>query len=242
MTTTDRSDTELTDLAYPYALDAVTEEERDAIERRRCSADGRVAAEFDSTVAAVRETLAELSVLDACRPPPELEARLLRALDRAIRPDGHRRFRIGAPSGWGLLAASGLLVVMLGIGLPIATPRAGNDEPAEVSAAVIAAQPDKVTRTAAVEGGGELWIESSPSLGAVSIAFDDVAAPPFGRAYQVWLVAVGGDPRSASILEALPSRPLVTKFGPADTLAITVEPAGGSDQPTTIPIVGLNLS
>ncbi|MGW4248648.1 RskA family anti-sigma factor [Nocardia sp. NPDC004722] len=79
-----RRDVELLDLAYPYALDAVTQRERRGIERRRARADRLTAAEFDRMVAALYDTLAELVIVDICSPPEGLEARVLRVLDRAI--------------------------------------------------------------------------------------------------------------------------------------------------------------
>ncbi|MEU8896431.1 hypothetical protein [Nocardia sp. NPDC048505] len=81
MTSAGRPDAELLELAYPYALDAVPPAERCAVESRRRCADAVTAAEFDATVAALRDTLAALSLLDVCAPPGELEARLVRALD-----------------------------------------------------------------------------------------------------------------------------------------------------------------
>ncbi|AYF75868.1 anti-sigma factor [Nocardia yunnanensis] len=240
MSSIGRSDTELLDLAYPYALDAVTSWERRAIERRRRRADRRTAAEFDSTVCALQETLAELSAVDACSPPAELETGLLRALDRAVRAAGRRRLRFGSVPRLGQVAAVLLLLVVFGTGLVVATQRTG-EPPASVTAAVIAAQPDALTRTAAVAGGGQLRIESSAALSAAALTFDEVPAPPPGRAYQVWLIALGARPRSAAVLDAVPVRPLVTKLGPSDTLAITVERAAGADQPTSDPIVSASL-
>ncbi|GAB2537473.1 RskA family anti-sigma factor [Nocardia heshunensis] len=90
MSTVEWRDLGLVELAYPYALDAVSDRERDTIERRRKRADRLTAAAFDDTVDAVRETLAELVAIDACPATAEVEDRLMRALDRVLAPTRDR--------------------------------------------------------------------------------------------------------------------------------------------------------
>ncbi|MEV0296003.1 anti-sigma factor [Nocardia sp. NPDC050710] len=53
-----------------------------------------------------------------------------------------------------------------------------------------------------------------------------------------------GTPRSAGVLDTLTPRgpELLTSYRADDTLAVTVEPAGGSPQPTTQPIAAVNLA
>lgn len=236
-----RLDRELLELAYAYALDAVTERERRAIERRRARADSWTAAQFDSTVSALHETLAEVSAVDICSPPPELERNLLDALDRVIRAAKRRaRTRAGAP-GRLLFAAAALLVVVLGTAFAAGTHR--TPDPAAPSTVIeqIMARPDSTIRFAPVLGGGEIQVRTSISLGATALTFRGVAAPPQARCYQVWLVRVGERPRSTAVLDLLPDGPVTAVAGSGDTLAITVEAAGGSAQPTTAPITSLNL-
>ncbi|MFF3225892.1 anti-sigma factor domain-containing protein [Nocardia suismassiliense] len=93
---------DLLDLAYPYAMDAVAELERRSIEHRLREADPVTVDAFAAIVFGVRETLAALTVLDATAPPAELETTLLRALDEAAGPLGERRDgfqRLGDASG-----------------------------------------------------------------------------------------------------------------------------------------------
>lgn len=249
MSTAGKPDVELLDLAYAYAMDSVTEWERHAIERRREGTDRLTAAEFDSTVATLHDTLAELSVVDICAPPPELEAGLLHALDRALRAAGRgaigpRRMNLVAGRRLDRIAAAAVLLpIVLGVGIVVGMHRAdGERAPSPLTEAVIAAQPDAVTRTAPITGGGTLRIETSSSLSAVAVAFDNLSAPPPGTTYQLWLIPPAGTPRSAAVLHTSPDRPLITKFAPTDTLAITVEPADGSPLPTTPPIAAIGLS
>ncbi|MFE6860907.1 anti-sigma factor domain-containing protein [Nocardia sp. NPDC057668] len=251
---------DLAELAYPYALDAVSAAERDDIDHRRERADRVTAAEFDAGVSAVREAMAELSVLDACPPPAEAEDRLMRALDRMLRaardqsgylaraprpvkpqPSDKRRWGLGPFTGIDTVAAV-LLLVVLGTGLVFVVQRT-DDRPAidALSSSLIDRQPDVTTRVVRVSGGGELEIQASAALSAASIRFLAVPPPPAGHAYQIWLVQMGGEPRSAAVLPELTETPVVTAFRPTDTLAVTLEPAAGSPQPTTEPVASINL-
>ncbi|MCU1647373.1 MAG: anti-sigma factor [Nocardia sp.] len=244
MSIVERPEMELLELAYPYAMDAVTDLERDDIELRRARADRVTVAEFDATVSAVRESMAELSIIDSYPAPKELEGRLMRALDRVLQGprEGGEQRRSGGLAWFSRLewlAAAAVLVVAIGMGFGLVAYR-GTDRPA-ISAAMIDQQPDVSTRMIPVTTGGELEIHTSARLSAASVRFLQVPAPSAGSAYQVWLVPLGGKPRSAAIVDALSSGPLVTTFRSVDTLAVTVEPAGGSPQPTTTPIASLNL-
>ncbi|MFC9893511.1 anti-sigma factor domain-containing protein [Nocardia sp. NPDC127579] len=225
----------LLDLAYPYALDAVSDAERRAIEHCRERADRRTAVQFDATVAAVGETLARLTALDACAPPPELEERLQRALTRVTTGRGRR---IGVQR----LVAAVMLLVALAAGAGFLLLRAGAEPTPSVSTtAEIDARPDALTRTVWVGERGVLEIRSSESLRTAAVDFVGVRRPPSGRVYQLWLVPPTGAARSAAVVDRLPDAPLVIVFTTADTLAVTVEPAGGSPAPTMSPIAMLAL-
>ncbi|MGW4106996.1 anti-sigma factor, partial [Streptomyces sp. NPDC004976] len=68
--------------------------------------------------------------------------------------------------------------------------------------------------------------------------YDD---PPNGRVRQLWLMGPGERPRSLGLFEG--DTPLVASGldTSATSLAVTVEPDGGSPQPTSQPIVQLAL-
>ncbi|WP_068067846.1 RskA family anti-sigma factor [Nocardia xishanensis] len=117
----ENSQADLLELAYPYAMDAVTEAERRLIERRRAAADRVCAAEFDATVDTVREILAALSVLDELAPPAELEDRLMRALDQTIEAAPAHRTR--GRSRWDRFVAAMALLIAIGAGVVAVTHR-----------------------------------------------------------------------------------------------------------------------
>ncbi|WP_405138180.1 RskA family anti-sigma factor [Nocardia sp. NBC_01388] len=244
MSTVERPDMELLELAYPYAMDAVTDHERGDIELRRTRADRVTVAEFDATVSAVRESMAELSIVDAYPAPKHVEDRLMRALDRVLqgtRDDiGQRRVSgLARFSRLQWLTAAAVLVVAIGMGLGLVAYQ-GTDHPG-LTAAMIDRQSDVSIRIVPVSTGGQLEIHTSATLSAVSIRFLRVLPPPAARAYQLWLVPLGGEARSAAVVDSLSGGPVVTTFRSVDTLAVTVEPAGGSPLPTTTPIASLNL-
>ena len=74
---TEPSEFELLELATRYALDAVSENERAAIETRVAAASAAVAAAFDDEVRLVRETMAAVSASTPVEPPAALRGRLL---------------------------------------------------------------------------------------------------------------------------------------------------------------------
>ncbi|WP_405497087.1 RskA family anti-sigma factor [Nocardia sp. NBC_00511] len=110
------ADADLLDLAYVYAMDAVTELERAVIQRRRALADPATAAAFDAVVSRVQAALALVSRADSCPPPAGLEARLLGALDQLgathVRVDTEPPERSSHP-GW--LCAVAVVLVVLGL-------------------------------------------------------------------------------------------------------------------------------
>ncbi|WP_330180109.1 anti-sigma factor [Nocardia sp. NBC_01503] len=234
---------DLLELAYPYAIDAVTDGEREEIELRRAHADRLTAAEFDAIVAWVRETMADLSIADSCSPPADLEDRLMRALDRVtVPPPAETARRRTQPHRWYWLTAAAVVIVAIGMGLGFTVFRSAERPAADVlSAALIDRQPDMTARVVPVSSGGELEIHTSATLSAASVRFLAVPEPPAGHTYQMWLVPLGGTPRSTAVLDTIVGDPLVMPFQSVDTLAVTVEPLGGSPQPTTTPIVSLNL-
>ncbi|UGT44950.1 hypothetical protein LTV02_16790 [Nocardia yamanashiensis] len=84
MTAAGHPEPDLVELAFPYALDALTPAERAAVRQRRNHADRCTAAEFDATVAALLDTLAEIAVAERVSPPPGLEDRIQHAIDRML--------------------------------------------------------------------------------------------------------------------------------------------------------------
>ncbi|MFC6010572.1 anti-sigma factor [Nocardia lasii] len=221
------------DEAYPYALDALDPARRREVDEWLAAAGPERAAEFHAAVRRIQETLAQLSVFDAVEPPARLESALMRALDRHDTRH-RRRWQLRVLS----LAAAVVVTVGAGVGIAVVLDRA-NDTPATVTAQQVLDQPDSRESSVAIPGGGAMRVYQSTTLGAAAVSFDDMPALPADRTYQLWLVPPTGTPASVAVMDGPAS--VVTSVATADTLAVTIEPSGGSAGPTTPPIVAMTI-
>ncbi|MFE6860915.1 anti-sigma factor domain-containing protein [Nocardia sp. NPDC057668] len=236
---------DLLDYAYPYALDALTDAERDDLEHALTRADSAVADSFRTTVRDIREAMATMSVLDAHPAPPSVEAALNRALDAEqgiATPVPLRPRRAFSPR---LLAAAAAVAAVIAIGVTVAVLRSQSGEPGQITAQQIQTHSDTRTATTAVTGGGTFTVAASGELDAATISFATVPPPPADHAYQLWLIPSSGLPESAAVMTALPTdtAPMVLLMSDRNPkqLAITIEPAGGSAQPTTDVIAAMSM-
>jgi anti-sigma-K factor RskA len=115
-------------------------------------------------------------------------------------------------------------------------------EQAAAVAAVLSA-PDAAVSTTPVEGGGNASVVFSESEGEAVLVLSDLPDVASEQAYQLWLVE-GDDARSAGVLGAsVDARPvLVGDVGDAEVLAMTIEPRRGSEEPTTTPLMAVDLT
>ena len=233
------------DAAAPYALGALTAEERAAFEAHLadcavCRADVQALGEVSGLLAHAAE---------AATPPPALRERILREA-RAVRPlaAGGR----GLP--WLAVAAAVVLAVAAGVAY---LKERGSRQMLERAVAVardsLAAQqqlvatllaPDVNTAVLASKGrpptARVFW---NPSRHRVVMAVFDLPPAPAGRIYQLWAIQTGKAPVSLGIFNTAPDGRLTTSLDvpPAlvafDVTAVTEEPAGGSPQPTQQPFL-----
>ncbi|MEU4651357.1 anti-sigma factor [Nocardia fluminea] len=229
------------DEAYPYAIDALDPPQRQALEEWLEAAGPDRVAEFQAIVHRIQETMADLTVFDAVPPPARLESALMRALDRydtQAHPLGRRgvagrRWHVR----WLTVAAAAIVAVGAGVGIGVVIERT-NDAQGAVTAQQVLDQPDSRESSVAITGGGAMTVYESKSLGAAAVSFEDMPPLPVDRAYQLWLIHAG-TPKSVAVMDGPAS--VVTAVDVADTLAVTVEPAGGSPGPTTSPIVSMTV-
>ena len=244
---TEPTDPDLIALATPYALHAVPESELADIERRVAAAPPAVAQAFDDEVRAVRETMAVVSAATAVEPPDQLRDRLLTEVSsdpvRVLRPR-IKRWQTGGTSRLrgAVLAAAAALVIGLGaLGVGMALRPA----PSPSTAEQVFAAPDVRTVSGPIPNGGTATVVFSREKNAGVLVMNNVAPPAPGTVYQMWLIGDKG-PESAGTMDAKAVAPSTTavlpNLGDSQTLAFTVEPPGGSAQPTSPPFAKLSLT
>jgi anti-sigma-K factor RskA len=213
---------ELQDLIPAHALDALDADDAVQLEAHleTCDACRR---ELDD----LRETTALLAfVTDPVEPPASLRAKILDAVAdpapvRSRRP-ARLAFLRGAFAG-GLAVAAIALVIGLAV-----HGRSNGNASAEVHVLTGRAQ------------GAVIQDGSSSKL-----VLANLRAPAAGHTYEAWLIGANRKPVPAGTFSSA-GKTLVFDLkgdaGKAKTVAITVEPAGGSQAPTTAPFASASLA
>jgi anti-sigma-K factor RskA len=250
---------DLHSLAGPYALDALdTGAEQDRFERHlhRCQNCTREVRGF-------REIATRLGMAAARQPPPEMRAQVMAAVARTRQvpaADDHarharpaQRLRPVTRLAWAgaaisLVAALVLAIVLVNTENQLSKARQQLTQAQaqlEAITAVRAAVDAKVV-TKPTSIGGTATVVSSPSLHQMVLTTAGLPPLKAGNVYQLWLIGAHTNPiRSEGLLGRQyhgRTRPqLISGVLAGDTFGVTVEPAGGSAQPTVKPIVGIAL-
>lgn len=217
------------ELSALYALDVLRGDERARFEEhlRNC-------ARCREQVAALSETAAELAyVPEGPAPPAVLRDRVLRAA--RVEPQTVVALRRRRPSA-ALAAAAGIAVaasaVAIGFGLWAASLHHSLGHARQVEAVISDPHSRRVALTGAA---GALYV--APSGEAALTAA--LPAPPAGKQYEAWVVS-GRAARRAGVFSHGPAL-LTLRVRPGVAVKVTVERAGGVDQPTTQPILGAQV-
>ncbi|ROP58875.1 anti-sigma factor domain-containing protein [Curtobacterium sp. ZW137] len=153
-------------------------------------------------------------------------------------------------------AAAACGVIILGVGLGVGGVIGSGDAgpgPSTSQAASgldqIYASADFKRSTSPVTGGGTATVVWSDQLGKSAVILDGVKAAPKDKTYELWYIGSeesGGTIESAGLMNdvdgGVRSAVLSGAKSSGATIGITVEPAGGSKQPTTTPIVAVPTS
>jgi len=268
-------------LAAAYALDALDDADRAAVERALASSP-ELRDELDRYAESVAH-LAELA--EPVEPPPGLKPRLMAEIDRtpqltadaAVTTEGaaaeattgaaapapatsapepppasasmapdHRpgaaereaRRRWFQRPGAIIAAAAAAVVLVAGAVIGIGWP-GPNGWGAQLERAAIAAAPDAQTATAEAAGGGEVTLVWSAEQGRSVLVAEGLPDVGADETYELWYIDDAGA-TSAGTFDASGAqtwRVLEGDFASGAAVGVTVEPAGGSPQPTTEPIV-----
>jgi anti-sigma-K factor RskA len=229
-------------LSGAYAVDALDDAERTQFEQHladcpECRAEVQ---SFCETAALITETQAQtpppglrdsvLAGIASTRPlPPEVDldevapAAVVTPLRRRVFP---------------MLVAASVALILVGLGIfGFTTLRHDNGSQSSNLADQVLNASDAMRVTEPLEGGGQLTIVRSESLGRAVMIGKDVPPPAKGSTYQMWLQEPGQGMVSAGLMpDATEPTVLTGDAANATAAAVSVEPAAGSTQPTSDPI------
>lgn len=224
-------------LSGAYALDALSSDEAREFEGHMGDC-----ASCRVEVFELRDAAASMGASEALTPPDALKARVLAAAERqpqlpplvtpvddASRKRRRRRIAVGA-------AAAALAAVA---GVTVAQTQGGPELSRPVAAVFHA--PDAHSAQVRTSNGGTITVATSHRLHEMAVDTHGLPTLSKAQVYQLWSI-VGGHPHSAGLLTDVASGRAMGMPPRGAEVAITIEPAGGSRQPTSQPIVVLSPS
>jgi anti-sigma-K factor RskA len=210
-------------LVAPYALDALGEEDERAFEEHLATCE-----QCREELAGLREAAASLAYgVAGPAPPSALRERILtqaRAERQNVTSLPGRRSRWTAPVA---AAAALAAAVALGFGVWSATRPASNDPFASVLA-------QRGARVVPMDGRGAVAVAPD---GSAALALT-VPRAPSGKTYEAWVIQRGAA-RRAGLFDGSDGTSVLDLDRPVprgSVVAVTLERAGGVDQPTQQPL------
>ncbi|MEU9865536.1 anti-sigma factor [Streptomyces sp. NPDC047971] len=240
--------------AAAYVLHALPPAEEAAFENHLagCETCRRDVADFEKTAA-------RLASAETAPVPQELRARVMEQISatrqetrqetrqdsrhRNTAPHARRTIRLA------LAASVALAVALAGVALwqrseaEDARARAAQAQEqartANSAFADILTAPDATVHTAQLTDGADAAIVVSRTQAQAAFTARGLTTLPSDKVYELWYAAEAGDLRPAGLLDSAGDRATRVLDGPlgnAVAVGITIEPAGGSTQPTTEPL------
>ena len=235
-------------LSGAYALDALegrAERDRFARHMSRC-------ASCASEVRAFREVATALAFAATAEAPPELRDRVLAAAARTrqLPPEVRTHARPRRTQAWvpwlsGVVATASIVVAVVFGFAQAHTQQELNQLRAENQAiALVLSSPQVKLLTQTTTKGGTATVVLAADRHQLVVTTNGLPALPAGKVYQLWLIGKTKIVSAGLLPEATSgqTRPvLASGVVKGDALGLTVEPAPGSVQPTTKPILALPL-
>jgi anti-sigma-K factor RskA len=246
-------------LTGAYAVDALDAAERERFERHlgRCPS-------CEHEVRGMQETATRLAIAVAAPPPAGLKAAVLTAaaqtrqhppvLDadpEAAAPARARHRHGGARSRWRfrlavpVAALATAAAIALGVTVGVQQGRLDQVRSQQHEVTAVLSAPDARIVSGRTALGGHTTMVVAASQGKMVFTATGLPALAHARVYQLWLLTPAGGAIPNGLLpkaSAGATAPVITAGPPpGDQVAVTVEPAGGSKQPTSKPIVVLAL-
>ena len=239
---------DLHSLSGAYALDALEAGgERDRFTRHlgRCPS-------CASEVRGFREVATALAFATAAEPPAGLRDRVLAAAARTrqVPPEVRtharpRRTRPWVPWLSGVVATASIVVaVLFGFAQAHTQDELNQVKAANQAISLLLSAPRAKLLTHVVTHGGVATVVLAADRHELAVVTTGLPALPPGKVYQLWLIGKPAITSAGLLPPAKDGRTppvLATGVVKGDTLGLTVEPAGGSAQPTTKPILALPL-
>lgn len=234
--------TDLHTLSGAYALNALSPAEAEEFRKHLagCTA-------CCDEVLELRQVAAEMGAIESSQPPADLKARVLAAAAQTPqRPPrvpsvpsvaAEKARRRWAPR---MIAAAAAVILVVAGGVVIGN--LSQDEPGSNLATGVSQvfnQDDVRTATVDTTNGGRLVVATSATRGEMAVDTSDLKPLSAAQVYQLWTVA-NDQSKSQGVLNDLNAGKAMPMPAPGTRVAITIEPAGGSEQPTTDPIITLD--
>ena len=205
-----------------------------------------------SEVRGFREVATAMAFAAAAEPPPELWAQVLAAAARTrqlppeVRTHARpRRTRSWVPWLSRVVATASIVVAVLFGFAQSHTQQELNQIQAENKAiSLLLSSPQVTLLSRSTTQGGVATVVLAAARHQLVVVTNGLPALPAGKVYQLWLIGKTKTVSAGLLPPATSGRtPAVLASGvvKGDTLGLTVEPAPGSTQPTTTPILALPL-
>jgi anti-sigma-K factor RskA len=218
---------EVKELLASFAIGALEEDERLEVDAhlKECRLHDRAIASLRTVVDALPLTVDERD------PPPGLRERILGAASPVEREPAAPVPITRAPSrrrptfnpGWALAAAAVVIAGLVVWNVALQTGDGGGGE-------------QKVSTQTIDQGSARMVYLPDEDLAVVEL---ELAPPPPGSVYQMWEMR-GAVAESLGVVPGTGSG-AYSGVSDADALALSIEPPGGSEQPTTMPVLVMEL-
>jgi anti-sigma-K factor RskA len=201
---------------------------------------GHLARNCPNCVPGVCSAMATVSAISGAveitQPPKHLRRRVMAAVEREP-----RRSWAGIFLPWAITAAMSIALVTIGIS---GRRRSGDTAKLEQALSILNDPATRDVTFGETEKPSKGRVFVSPGKG---IVFIGASLPRIGagKTFQLWVIPVNGNPIPAGLFRSQPDATAVfVRPGPVENaaaVAVTVEPEGGSAQPTTTPFIVTKL-
>ncbi len=226
-------------LSGAYAVDALDDVERAAFEVHLAGCD-----DCRIEVAELQAAAGLLTEIGPVTPSPSVRSAVLAEIG-TVRPLPPRQASaLHRRRSRALLVAVAAVIALLVGGIAVTRPWSENTSQTPNASDRVLAAKDATKVSMDLPGGARATVVRSISEGRAVLITRGMSDPPAGKVYQLWLQSRRGTMVPAGLMPQRADQTMLLD-GDASTATaagITIEPAGGSPQPTSTPIVLFDLA